>query len=187
MGSASEFENPVHNIKIEKPFAIGRHEVTFDEWDQCVEEGGCKHRPDDRDWGRGDRPVINVSWLDAKAFVTWLFQTQKLDLFDSPALGERSKPGEAERDFRIRLQQIAREQRDGIAEQLRQKPVVLELDNETMFGIGCSCLAAWPGCGAPAARQSNASADRPYCRGVRPHHGWASRGRIVENNGRARD
>jgi formylglycine-generating enzyme required for sulfatase activity len=74
MGSASEFENPVHNVKIEKPFAIGRHEVTFDEWDQCVEEGGCKHRPDDRDWGRGDRPVINVSWLDAKAFVTWLSQ-----------------------------------------------------------------------------------------------------------------
>ncbi|MEA2950027.1 MAG: hypothetical protein QOI40_5357, partial [Alphaproteobacteria bacterium] len=74
MGSASEFENPVHNVKIEKPFAIGRHEVTFDEWDQCVEEGGCKHRPDDRDWGRGDRPVINVSWLDAKTFVTWLSQ-----------------------------------------------------------------------------------------------------------------
>jgi len=74
MGSASEFENPVHNVKIEKAFAIGRHEVTFDEWDQCVEEGGCKHRPDDRDWGRGDRPVINVSWLDAKAFVTWLSQ-----------------------------------------------------------------------------------------------------------------
>jgi formylglycine-generating enzyme required for sulfatase activity len=74
MGSASEFENPVHNVKIEKPFAIGRHEVTFDEWDQCVEEGGCKHRPDDRDWGRGDRPVINVSWLDAKAFVAWLSQ-----------------------------------------------------------------------------------------------------------------
>jgi len=56
-----------------------------------------------------------------KAFVTWLFQAQKLDLFASSALGERSKPGEAERDFRIRLQQIAREQRDGMAEQLRQK------------------------------------------------------------------
>jgi hypothetical protein len=56
-----------------------------------------------------------------KAFANWLFQTQKLDLFDSRALGERSKPGEAERDFRIRLQQIAREQRDTIAEQLRQK------------------------------------------------------------------
>jgi hypothetical protein len=56
-----------------------------------------------------------------KAFVTWLFQTQKLDLFESPALGEHSKPGETERDFRIRLQQVAREQRDRIAEALRQK------------------------------------------------------------------
>lgn len=56
-----------------------------------------------------------------KAFVTWLFQTQKLDLFDSPALGERSKPGETERDFRVRLQQTARERRDGMAAELRQK------------------------------------------------------------------
>jgi formylglycine-generating enzyme required for sulfatase activity len=74
MGSASEYENPVHRVTIAKPFAIGRHEVTFMEWDKCVEDGGCKFRPDDRDWGRGDRPVINVSWLDAKAFVTWLSQ-----------------------------------------------------------------------------------------------------------------
>lgn len=56
-----------------------------------------------------------------KAFVTWLFQTQTLDLFESAALDERSKPGETERDFRIRLQQIAREQRDRMAEALRQK------------------------------------------------------------------
>lgn len=74
MGSPSEYENPVHRVTISKPFAIGRHEVTFKEWDQCVDEGGCTHRPDDRDWGREDRPVINVSWLDAKAFVTWLSQ-----------------------------------------------------------------------------------------------------------------
>ncbi len=65
-----------------------------------------------------------------KAFVTWLFQAQKLDLFESPALGERSKPGEAERDFRIRLQQIARERRDGEAEELRKKyaPKIAALD-----------------------------------------------------------
>jgi formylglycine-generating enzyme required for sulfatase activity len=74
MGSATEYENPVHRVSISKPFAIGRYEVTFGEWDQCVDEGGCKHRPDDREWGRGDRPVINVSWLDARAFVTWLSQ-----------------------------------------------------------------------------------------------------------------
>jgi formylglycine-generating enzyme required for sulfatase activity len=74
MGSTTEYENPVHRVSIAKPFAIGRYEVTFGEWDQCVDDGGCKHRPEDRDWGRGDRPVINVSWLDAKAFVTWLSQ-----------------------------------------------------------------------------------------------------------------
>ncbi len=59
-------------MTIAKPFAIGRHEVTFEEWDRCVDAGGCKHRPDDRGWGRGDRPVINVSWSDAKAYVAWL-------------------------------------------------------------------------------------------------------------------
>jgi formylglycine-generating enzyme required for sulfatase activity len=74
MGSAGEFENPIHPVKIDKPFAIGKHEVTFDQWDQCVEDGGCKHKPEDRDWGRGDRPVINISWSDAKEFVAWLSQ-----------------------------------------------------------------------------------------------------------------
>ena len=74
MGSTTEYENPPHRVTIPKAFAIGRHEVTFDQWDACVADGGCKHRPDDREWGRGDRPVINVSWLDAKAFVAWLSQ-----------------------------------------------------------------------------------------------------------------
>ena len=66
------YEKPVHKVTIAKPFAIGRREVTFDEWDACVSEGGCKYSPDDRGWGRGKRPVIDVSWDDAQAFVTWL-------------------------------------------------------------------------------------------------------------------
>src|SRR5262249_55681265 len=74
MGSTSEYENPIHRVTFAKPFAIGRHEVTFSEWDKCVDEGGCKYRPDDRGWGRGDRPAANLSWLDAKAFVSWLSQ-----------------------------------------------------------------------------------------------------------------
>jgi formylglycine-generating enzyme required for sulfatase activity len=74
MGSNTEYENPMRRVTIAKQFAIGRYEVTFDEWDRCVEEKGCKAQPDDREWGRGDRPVINVSWLDAKAFVAWLSQ-----------------------------------------------------------------------------------------------------------------
>lgn len=56
-----------------------------------------------------------------KAFATWIFQTQTLDLFASPSLGEVSNPGENERDFRVRLQQAAREERDKLAESLRGK------------------------------------------------------------------
>jgi len=56
-----------------------------------------------------------------KAYATWLFQTAKLDLSRSPSTKEVSKPGESERDFRVRLQQVARERRDAAAEKLRQK------------------------------------------------------------------
>jgi formylglycine-generating enzyme required for sulfatase activity len=74
MGSKTEYEDPVHRVTIAKPFGIGRYEVTFDEWDRCVDDKGCKPQPDDRGWGRGRRPVTNVSWVDAKDFVAWLSQ-----------------------------------------------------------------------------------------------------------------
>ncbi len=47
-----------------------------------------------------------------KEFAGWLFRTQKLELFHSPASNEVSRPGESERDFRVRLQQAGRERRD---------------------------------------------------------------------------
>jgi len=56
-----------------------------------------------------------------KAFADALFRTQKLDLFRSPHLDKVSTPGESEREFRIRLQQGAREERDALAETLRKK------------------------------------------------------------------
>jgi len=56
-----------------------------------------------------------------KDFGGWLFRTQKLELFKSPSMKEVSKPNESERDFRVRLQQSGREQRDKGAEALRQK------------------------------------------------------------------
>ena len=60
-------------VTIAAPFAIGRYEVTFEEWDACVTDGGCGgYRPADEGWGRGARPVIHVSWLDAQAYVNWL-------------------------------------------------------------------------------------------------------------------
>jgi hypothetical protein len=56
-----------------------------------------------------------------KDFSNWLFRTQKLQLFRSENLKEHSRPEETERDFRIRLQQTAREQRDQQVEKLRKK------------------------------------------------------------------
>jgi len=66
-------ENPQHTVTIAQPFAIGRFEVTFDEWDACAADGGCNgYKPADEGWGRGRRPVINVSWDDAEAYIAWL-------------------------------------------------------------------------------------------------------------------
>ncbi len=56
-----------------------------------------------------------------KDYATWLFRTAKLDLYRSPGLYELSKPGESERDFRVRMQQLAHERRDLALEKLRQK------------------------------------------------------------------
>ena len=66
-------EGPVHQVRIEKSFAVGIYPVTFTEWDKCVEDGGCSgYRPRDRGWGREKRPVINISWNDAQGYTEWL-------------------------------------------------------------------------------------------------------------------
>ena len=66
-------ESPQHRVRIAQPFAVGVYEVTFAEWDACVSAGGCNgYDPADRGWGRGQRPVISVSWNDAQAYVKWL-------------------------------------------------------------------------------------------------------------------
>src|ERR1700730_1185876 len=62
-----------HRVTIAAAFAVGKFEITFDEWGACVKDGGCDgYRPDDQHWGRGKRPVIDVSWEKAKAYVNWL-------------------------------------------------------------------------------------------------------------------
>ena len=65
-------EGPRHMVTIARPFAVGKFEVTFAEWDACVAAGGCGQRPGDEGWGRGRQPVINVSWNDAKEYAAWL-------------------------------------------------------------------------------------------------------------------
>ncbi|NBC35979.1 SUMF1/EgtB/PvdO family nonheme iron enzyme [Novosphingobium sp. FSY-8] len=66
-------EGPQRRVTIAKPFAVGRYSVTFAQWDACVADGGCNgYRPDDNGWGRGRRPVINVNYTDAMAYVAWI-------------------------------------------------------------------------------------------------------------------
>jgi formylglycine-generating enzyme required for sulfatase activity len=76
-----------HKVTIAYKFAVSRTEVTWDEWEACVRDGGCDGlgvekalrlkmdgtaNPDFQDWGRGTRPVVGVSWYDAQAYVGWL-------------------------------------------------------------------------------------------------------------------
>jgi formylglycine-generating enzyme required for sulfatase activity len=67
-------EVPLHKVSIRRAFAVGTFEVTFAEWAGCVAGGGCANNqnPGDQGWGRGKRPVINVSWNDAMQYVFWL-------------------------------------------------------------------------------------------------------------------
>ena len=74
MGSGSSSldfdEQPRHTVTVPS-FAISKYEVTFDEYDRFADDTG-RARPDDKEWGRGRRPVINVSWHDARAYAEWL-------------------------------------------------------------------------------------------------------------------
>lgn len=83
MGSPEEerehkkVEVPQHRVTFRKLFMMGKYAVTFAEYDQyCASIG--RDQPDDEDWGRENRPVINVNWDDAVAYCEWLSaQTDK--------------------------------------------------------------------------------------------------------------
>ena len=78
MGSPSgetgryDSEGPVHTVNISQHIAMGRYEVTFAEYDRFVSATNGADIPDDEGWGRGSRPVIDVSQEDAKAYAAWL-------------------------------------------------------------------------------------------------------------------
>ncbi len=72
MGSTigQETEGPVHRVSVTQ-FAIGRYEVTFAEYDAFADAVG-RAKPNDAGWGRGNRPVVNITWYDANAYTQWL-------------------------------------------------------------------------------------------------------------------
>src|SRR5262245_7052349 len=95
---------PQKKITFEHAFAIARTAVTWDQWEACVRDRRCdgaaidialrtgengEPNPDYKDWGRGTRPVVGVSWYDAQAFVGWLNEkTGEDDAYRLPSEAE---------------------------------------------------------------------------------------------------
>jgi formylglycine-generating enzyme required for sulfatase activity len=74
MGGSGKYEGThIHEVHFARSFAMARYETTFDEYDRFAQATG-RPLPNDEGWGRGSRPVINVSWDDAKAYAQWLSQ-----------------------------------------------------------------------------------------------------------------
>jgi formylglycine-generating enzyme required for sulfatase activity len=66
-------ESPQRQVVIGAPLAVGKYEVTFREWDACVQDRGCRRHPEDSKWGRGKRPVVDVSWYEVtEEYLPWL-------------------------------------------------------------------------------------------------------------------
>jgi len=72
MGSNErDSEKPIHEVTIDYELAVGKYQVTFAEYDKFCDSTRQK-KPEDKGWGRGNRPVINVNWNDARGYCEWL-------------------------------------------------------------------------------------------------------------------
>jgi formylglycine-generating enzyme required for sulfatase activity len=78
-------EAPQREIAIGYQLAVGKFEITFDEWDACLADGACTRRPEDPgNRTRGARPVVHVSWIEiSDEFLPWL--NRKLGLSGASA------------------------------------------------------------------------------------------------------
>lgn len=70
-GTGEDNEKPVRLVYIDKSFALSRYEITFAEYDLFAKQTS-RALPKDNGWGRGNHPVTNISWADAKAYAEWL-------------------------------------------------------------------------------------------------------------------
>ena len=61
-------EKPVHEVTIPQTFAVSKYEITFEDYGRFTDP----EKVEDEGWGRERRPIINVSWNDAKKYVAWL-------------------------------------------------------------------------------------------------------------------
>jgi len=75
LGYGYDWETPTHKVTLTYDFFMGKYEVTFNEYDAFCEATG-RSEPKDEGWGRGIRPVINVSWWDAIAYCNWLSEKE---------------------------------------------------------------------------------------------------------------
>jgi serine/threonine protein kinase len=64
-----EMDEPQYFIAV-SPFRMSKYEITFDQYDAYCEATG-KKKPEDEGWGRGNRPVINITWNEVNDFAAW--------------------------------------------------------------------------------------------------------------------